>query len=30
LFTELLGLSLDVRELIGVSHCREGEDGHRR
>ena len=30
LFAELFGLSLNVRELIGVGHRREGEDGHRR
>ena len=29
LFAKLFGLSLDVRELIGVSRRREGEDRHR-
>jgi hypothetical protein len=29
LFAKLLGLSLDIRELVSVSHRREGEDGHR-
>jgi hypothetical protein len=30
LFAELFGLSLDIRELIGVTGRRKGEHSHRR
>ena len=28
LFAKLLGLGLDIRELVGMARRREGEDGH--